>query len=187
MNEYSIITHLLSQVSFNPSEIPQIAIDLGCSEETLCNALHFTGKYGKIQLYQLLDQYSRSILPFGLRLKQNPMTKKWFLAKSSEILQFTHTNLFQNKSRLGATLTVIITLVLLNGKPIERQQIQKFRKKQNIDEDLSELESLNFIHCRDSKVHLHPNIGYYLDLPAFLAEVEKRALLKDSDFQANHE
>ena len=186
MNEFSIITHLLSQAHYSDLDSPEIKSEIGCTEKQLLELLGFRGKYAKLRLLTLMEEYCRHIKVFGLNVKINPLNNHWYLAKPAEVLQITHSNPFFNKTRLGATLMVIISLVMLSQGPVEKNQILQVRKKQSIDEDLEELARMQYIIVDKSKVSLHPNLGYHLDLPEFLANIEHRAIQFDSS-QVNRE
>ncbi|MHA1612854.1 MAG: hypothetical protein ACTSYU_12430 [Promethearchaeota archaeon] len=180
MNEFSLITHLLSQAHYSDLDSHEIKTEIGCTEKKLLEVLGFRGKYAKLHLITLMEEYSQKIKVFGLEVKINPLNNHWYLAKPAEILKITNSNPFFNKTRLGATLMVIITLVMLSQGPVEKSQILQTRKKKSIDEDLEELSRMQYIVVDKSKVSLHPNLGYHLDLPEFLNSVERRSLKFDS-------
>ena len=180
MNEFSLITHLLSQENYTDLDSKEIKSIIGCTEKNLLTVLGFRGKYAKLRLLTVMEEYSDKIKVFGLEVKINPLNNHWYLAKPAEILQITKSNPFFNKTRLGATLMVIITLVMLSQGPVEKSKILETRKKQSIDGDLEELVRMKYIIVDKSKVSLHPNLGYHLDLPEFLANIEKRAIKFDS-------
>ncbi len=180
MNEFSLITHLLSQAHYSDLDSAEIKSEIGCTEKKLLEVLGFRGKYARLRLTQILDEYSKQIKVFGLEVKINPLNSRWYLAKPAEILQITKSNPFFNKTRLGATLMVIITLVMLSQGPVDKNQILQVRKKQSIDGDLEELARMQYIIVDKSRVSLHPNLGYHLDLPEFLASIEHRAIQFDS-------
>ncbi|WP_457558832.1 hypothetical protein [Candidatus Harpocratesius sp.] len=180
MNEFGLLTHLLSDTQIINSDISDNIISIGSTEDQLIKSLGLSGKYAKIQLIQLLNSYAQAIRVFGLRVKKNQLNQRWFLAKSPEILESIGSNPFQNKPRLGATLMVIITSIMISKSPIDKARILELRKKQSIEEDLKALAKMNFIIISKSKISLHPNLGYYLDFSNFFSAVEHLSLKFDN-------
>lgn len=167
MNEYSILMNLLSGPNpLNPEY-------LGATEDQICEALGLTGKNGRAALFKLLEQFSRSIMPFGLLLRQNPLNHYWYLTQSAEIENFNHTNPLLNSIRLGATLCTILLYCISTGKPISIEELQNLREKKSIQTDLDELVQKRLIIIENQFIHLHPNLGYYFDFEQFLEYIEK--------------
>jgi hypothetical protein len=179
MNEFSILTHLLSQMQYNLESTHINTSEHGCTDTDMIDALGFSGKYAKIRLYSLLEAYQQAIKPFGLLLKKNPLNGRWFLGKPPAIIEATFSNPFQNKSRLAATLMVIVSLILIYQKPVEKARIKEIRNKQSIEDDLQELETMGFITISQSTVSLHPRLGYFIDFDKFVSDLESQAIKFD--------
>lgn len=181
MNQYSILMYLLSKTEKETIDINYKII--GATEEELCEQLHFTGKYAKIKLYKLMEQFDKSINVFNLQIKQNPFNLRWYLTQSSEIEDFFKSNPFSGKTRLAATLFVVLSLCLTNSGKTDITSIQKLRKKKDIKDDLQELDTLNFITLEknSNQISIHPNLGYYMDLENFMTFLEKKANIVNSE------
>jgi len=185
MNEYTILMHMLTRtkqvISTEKNEI------IGASEEELCDQLHFTGKFAKIQLHELMDQFSKSISIFNLQLKQNPFNFRWYITQSSEIGEFFNSNPFSGKPRIAATLYTVLSLCLTNSGKIDINSVQKIRNKKDIRKDLQELEKFNFINMekKSNQISINPYLGYYLDIEGFLnildKEIRKKNLQKTNE------
>ena len=172
MNEYTILMYLLTRTKQGISnDKPEI---IGASEEELCNQLNFTGKLAKIQLHELMDQFSKSISIFNLQLKQNPFNFRWYLTQSSEIGEFFNSNPFSGKPRIAATLCTVLSLCLTNSGKIDINSVQKIRNKKDIRKDLQELEKLNFINMekKSNQISINPYLGYFMDIESFLKFLE---------------
>ena len=168
MNEYTILMYLLTRTKQGISnDKPEI---IGTSEEELCVSLHFTGKFAKIQLHELMDQFSKSISIFNLQLKQNPFNFRWYLTQSSEIEEFFSSNPFSGKPRIAATLCTVLSLCLTNSGKIDINSVQKIRNKKDIRKDLQELEKFNFINMekKSNLISINPYLGYFMDIEGFL-------------------
>ncbi|MHA1474452.1 MAG: hypothetical protein ACTSRX_07560 [Promethearchaeota archaeon] len=184
MNEYTILMYLLTRtkqgISTDKTEI------IGASEEELCDHLHFTGKFTKIQLHELMDQFSKSISIFNLQLKQNPFNFRWYITQSSEIGEFFNSNPFSGKPRIAATLCTVLSLCLTNSGKIDINSVQKIRNKKDIRKDLQELEKLNFINMekKSNQISINPYLGYFMDIEGFLNLFEneiRKKNLKNAD------
>lgn len=179
MNEYTILMHMLTRtkqvISNEKNEI------IGASEEELCDQLHFTGKFAKIQLHELMDQFSKSILIFNLQLKQNPFNFRWYITQSSEIEEFFNSNPFSGKPRIAATLCTVLSLCLTNSGKIDINTVQKIRNKKDIRKDLLELEKFNFINIekKGNQVSINPYLGFFMDIEGFLNLLENEIRKKN--------
>jgi len=162
MNEFSILLNLLSRP--DPGDLDAF----GATDDQLCEALGFTGRNCKNQLYSLFEQFNRSLIVFELKLRQNPLNNHWFLIQSSQVDDFFQTNPFNNKERLGASLATILLFTLGTGKIITIREFQDLRGKKDIEEDLSELERSKFILRDQQYLYLHPNLGTFLDFDRLL-------------------
>lgn len=157
MNEFSILMNLLTRP--DPSDLDAF----GATEDQLCDALGFTSRNKKLQLYTLFEQFNRSLILFEIKLRQNPLNNHWFLSQSAEVEDLFQTNPFNNKERLGASLCTILLFILGTGKPITITEFQELRGKKDIEDDLLELEHAKFILRDNQYLFLHPNLGTYLD------------------------
>ncbi|RLI66330.1 MAG: hypothetical protein DRO88_02055 [Promethearchaeia archaeon] len=180
MNEFSILTHLLSDSHKLDDSFDQPPI-IGSTEAQIMKALGMRGKFAKLHLVELLNTYADSIRVFGLYIRKNPLNHHWFLTKSSAISDLISSNPFQNRPRLGATLMVIISAIFTSKKPVDKKYVLKLRKKVSIDHDLQELEDMHFIIVSNSTVSLHPYLGYCLDLEHLFTALENSALNFDSN------
>ena len=184
MNEYTILMHLLTRTKQGISN-DKLEI-IGVSEEELCDHLHFTGKFAKIQLHELMDQFSKSISIFNLQLKQNPFNFRWYLTQSSEIEEFFNSNPFSGKPRIAATLCTVLSLCLTNSGKIDINSVQKIRNKKDIRKDLQELEKFNFINMekKSNLISINPYLGYFMDIEGFLIILEneiRKKKIKNAD------
>ena len=168
MNEYTILMHLLTRTKQGDSN-DHLEI-IGSSEEELCDNLKFSGKFAKIQLHELMDQFSKSISIFNLQLKQNPFNFRWYITQSSEIEELFNSNPFSGKPRIAATLCTVLSLCLTNYGKIDINSVQKIRNKKDIRKDLHELEKFNFINIekKGNQVSINPYLGYFMDIEGFL-------------------
>jgi len=181
LNEFGILMQLLSR-SKVISDVKNPILHYGCHTDELCKELKFTGKTAMIQLSQLMTSFSRAIRPFNLQIRQNPFNHYWYITQDADIQNFFGNNPFQDKIRLGATLSVIISLCLVHGEKIDYVTLQNTRKKKNISEDLKDLESQGFIILSENQIELSPNLFYYLNVDRFLNNIEqKKALQKSAD------
>ena len=184
MNEYTILMYFLTRTKQGISnDKPEI---IGVSEEELCDHLQFTGKFAKIQLHELMDQFSKSISIFNLQLKQNPFNFRWYLTQSSEIEEFFNSNPFSGKPRIAATLCTVLSLCLTNSGKIDINSVQKIRNKKDIRKDLQELEKFNFINMekKSNQISINPYLGYFMDIEGFLIILEneiRKKNLKNTD------
>ncbi len=179
MNEYTILMHLLTRTK---QGISNDKLDIiGASVEELCDNLHFTGKFAKIQLHELMDQFSKAISIFNLQLKQNPFNFRWYLTQSSEIEEIFNSNPFNGKPRIAATLCTVLSLCLTNSGKIDINSVKKIRNKKDIIKDLHELEKSNFIimEKKSNQISINPNLGYYLDIEGFLNLLENEIRKKN--------
>ena len=180
MNEYTILMYLLTRTKQGISnDKPEI---IGASEEELRDHLHFTGKFAKIQLQELMDQFSKSISIFNLQLKQNPFNFRWYITQSSEIEEFFNSNPFSGKPRIAATLCTVLSLCLTNSGKIDINSVQKIRNKKDIRKDLQELEKFNFINMekKSNQISINPYLGYFMDIEGFLNFIENEIRKKNS-------
>ena len=179
MNEFGILMHLLSR-SKTTSDVNHPILQYGCHSDELCKELKFTGKTAMNQLSQLMASFSHSIRPIGLQIRQNPFNHYWYIIEDVDIQEYFFNNPFENKIRLGATLSVIISLCLVHGGKIDYTTLQNARKKKDLSEDLKDLESQGFILLSENQIELSPNLGYYLNLDKFLKKIEKKKALQKS-------
>lgn len=179
MNEYTILMYLLTRTKQGiSSDKPEI---IGASEEELCDQLNLTGKFSKIQLHELMDQFSKSISIFNLQLKQNPFNFRWYITQSSEIGEFFNSNPFSGKPRIAATLCTVLSLCLTNSGKIDINSVQKIRNKKDIRKDLQELEKFNFINMekKSNLISINPYLGYFIDMEGFLNILENEIRKKN--------
>ena len=168
MNEYTILMYLLTR---SKQEISNDKLEIiGASEEELCDYLNFSGKFAKIRLHELMDQFTKSISIFNLQIKQNPFNFRWYITQSSEIQEFFKSNPFSGKPRIAATLCTVLSLCLTNSGQIDINTVQKIRNKKDIRKDLLELEKFNFINIekKGNQVSINPYLGYFMDIEGFL-------------------
>jgi hypothetical protein len=179
LNEFGILMHLLSR-SRMTSDAKNPILQYGCHSDELCKELKFTGKTAIIQLTQLLASFSHAIHLIGLQIRQNPFNHYWYVTQDTDIQNYFLNNPFENKIRLGATLSVIISLCLVHGGKIDHVTLQNTRKKKDLSEDLKELETQGFIVVSKNQIELSPNLGYYLNLDLFLKNIDKKKTLQKS-------
>jgi hypothetical protein len=143
---------------------------IGASEEELCENLNYSGKFAKIQLHELMDQFTKSISIFNLQIKQNPFNFRWYVAQTSEVEEFFKSNPFSGKPRIAATLCTVLSLCLTNSGQIDINTVQKMRNKKDIRRDLQELEKFNFLNIekKGNQVSINPYLGYFMDIEGFL-------------------
>ena len=76
MNEYSILFNLLTQ------RASENGVDtIGVPEKKLLEVLKFTGKNDNIRLHKKLEEFSKNIHIFGLKLRRNPI---WPVAQNEQ-------------------------------------------------------------------------------------------------------
>ena len=158
MNEISILMHLLSR--------RDDLYHIGATEEQLLEALNITYKNRSLHFQSLITELSKIIEPIGLQIRFNPLNSHWFITFEPETSDVINSNPFGNHPSLAATLFCIVACCLKNSGFSTIQEIQKFRKKKTILEDIKKLQHKGYINYnkKQNQISLTPLIGYQLDL-----------------------
>ncbi len=159
MNTLSFVTYLLSR--------KKNLFQMGATEEEIMESLNLKGKNKTLYLYNILINLSNYIAPLGLNIKFNPIDAHWFLAHDFETTELIQATSFDLVPRLAATLLCIIALCLKNSGTTNSIELKKLRKKQDVSQDLKELEELGYIEIDKptrQKVSLTPLIGYRINI-----------------------
>lgn len=165
MNELSVLMHLLSR-RVNK-------VQLGATEEEICDILNISGKQQKSLFSQLIINLSRYIEILGLNISYNPVDTHWYITYEPEISDIVKANPFEDKPRLAASLFTILVSCMANLGSSTVSEIAKLRKKKGILSDLRELENQGYIKLnKDSgEISLTPLIGYELDVNRLLTNL----------------
>jgi hypothetical protein len=175
MNEFSILMGLLSRKQQPNSKEEGFTLQ-GATEKEICDVLKISGQHAKTNFNHLLNRFSHSIQALGLNLRRNPINSYWFISLDHETVDFLGSSPFSNRPRLAATLCAILALTLNQREPVDLEQLQSIRLKQDLKGDLEELAAEQFIILEGNRIHLHPSLGYYLDFERFLELVQKAAI-----------
>ncbi|MFX0033253.1 MAG: hypothetical protein ACFE9P_11370 [Candidatus Hermodarchaeota archaeon] len=158
MNEISILMHLLSR--------RDDLYHIGATEDQLLEALNITYKNRTLHFQSLITELSKIIEPIGLQIRFNPLNSHWYITFEQDISNIINSNPFGNHPSLAATLFCVLACCLKNSGFSTIREIQKFRRKKTILEDIKSLQHKGYINYdkKQNQVCLTPLIGYQLDL-----------------------
>jgi len=156
----AIIMHLLSR-----QEAPY---KIGATKKEILRAISINpdNKNADVYFHNLIKELSEYIEPIGLQIKFNPIDKKWFIIYENEVAELLQVNPFDGKPRLAATLFCCIVCCLKNSGIAKIHEIKELRKKENLIEDLKELEQRGYLVIDKDlmQVKITSLLGYHLDL-----------------------
>lgn len=157
-NELAILLHLLSKKG--------VACENGATKSEILDALNVKGKNRSVYFHNIMSHLDRYLEPLGLQIRFNPINSCWFTSFDSEVSDLIAANPFEGKPRLAATLFCTLSVCMKNNGIATLKEIKELRKKENLLDDLKDLEHMGYIGLKKetNQVSLTPLIGYQLDL-----------------------
>lgn len=162
MNEFSILTYMLSQRGEH----------IGATEEQLMDKLNLEDKGGMPYLHELLDSYAEHLSLLGLKLARNHLENTWFITFDEELHAIGKVNPFHGRTRLASTLVAILVAMICDGDSPRMSRVKEIRRKKDISMDIKELTDLGLISVDGDEIKLRGKVGYYINLLEFMDQFE---------------
>ena len=98
----------------------------------------------------------------GLKIRLNPLSRKWFISINSELSQLMNDSILSTSA--AATLYIILKYIIERNQAPSIEELKNLRKKKSVKDDIEELEENGLIENKDDKIILGTNFFYYIDL-----------------------
>ncbi|MBN2157344.1 MAG: hypothetical protein JW776_14965 [Candidatus Lokiarchaeota archaeon] len=176
MNEAEVLIYLLSR--------KKDAQNIGANKDELCSKLGFSDRNAEYKLWNLLQEFNKTIFPLGLSVKFNPMNSHWYIGFQDQMeSNFGGATDKVLTPRLSATLFTILILYVSKTPAITGTKIQDLRNKKDIAKDLHDLHELGFIVYEKNQniVKLTPKVFYYIEIDRLIKKIRELKELESKE------